>query len=76
MRRVRVGIGVPDVAQSGSAEHGIRERMQDNVRIAMSNQATRVLDPHPPQNQGAAFRQSMSVMAYAHTHGVLPAEKS
>ena len=62
----------PDVAQRRRAEQRIADRVQQHIRVRMSEQAFFVRDLHPADDQLAAFHQLMHVVALTDPHGYFP----
>jgi hypothetical protein len=56
-----------DIAQCGSAQQCIGDRMQQYIRIRVPQQSMRMLNVYPPQHQRAALYQSMYIPAFANS---------
>jgi hypothetical protein len=51
---VGVGVEVTDVAEAGGAEQGVGDGVQNDVGVAMAEQAARVLDAHAAEDERSA----------------------
>ncbi len=71
-----VGVGkvMADVAFADRAEHRVGDRVREHVRIAMAVEAVRVRDLDAAENERAAFREAMHVVADAGESHVLNSE--
>ena len=68
-----VGIGEPaaDVAQRRRAQQRIHDRVQQHIRIRMTEQAGFVRDGHPAHDQRATRHQPVHIVTVADPHGCL-----
>ncbi len=57
-----------DIAQAGSAEQGIRDRVKQNVGVGMAEQATLEGDVHPADDELPARHQCMDVETLPDAH--------
>ena len=55
-----------DVAEIYRAEHGIGQRMGHGIGIGVTGKSARVRDRHAAENQGAAAREPVRVVADPH----------
>ncbi len=67
---LRIGIRKPltDITQSGSAEDGIRDGMQQDISITVSVKPEFILDRHTPQDQRTTRDQSMPVVPQSYSN--------
>jgi hypothetical protein len=62
---VGVGVGVPDVADAGSAQEGVRQGVQDHVRVRVAVEAAGMLDADAAEDERAAGNEAVRVVAGA-----------
>ena len=60
--RIGVRVMLADIAQAGRPQERIGHRVADHVGVGMPDQAARVLDPEPSQDQRPPLAQSMRVV--------------
>jgi len=67
-----VGVGeiAADVAEAESAENRITNRMQQNIRVRMTEQAIFIRDRHAAEDQRPVGNQAMDIKTVADTHHV------
>ena len=69
-RHCGIGIRVvfPDIAQPGRPQERIGHRMANHVRVGVPEQAERMLDPEPAQDQRSPLAQPMRVVPDPNPH--------
>jgi hypothetical protein len=67
MSRIRVWKMIANVTQRCGTQNGIRQCMQNDVRITMTGKANIMVYSHSTQNEIATSYQSMGIVADAHT---------